>query len=102
MIVAELRVELVGVSDVLVNGRNVMGRDGKHIFDEKVFLKQFSVDQQHMVICEMRQLLAKMVDAHRRRQAAVGEIGDEQYKKLLKSRVRSGSGGIRGTDIGPL
>jgi hypothetical protein len=102
MIVAELKVELVGVREVLINGVNVVDSKGKHRLDEQVFLKGLTPDQQHMVICEVRQMLARMVDAHRRRQAALGEVSDEEFRRLQKSRVRSGAGGIAGTDVGPL
>jgi hypothetical protein len=102
MVIAELKVELTGVSDVLVNGVNALDSRGKHRLEEKEFLKALTPEQQHMVICEVRQMLARMVDAHRRRQAAVGAITAEDFERLKKSRIRSGAGGVRGTDIGPL
>jgi hypothetical protein len=102
MVIAELKVELVGVNNVLVNGVNTLDSRGKHRLEETEFMKALTLEQQHMVICEVRQMLARMVDAHRRRQVATGAMTAEEAEKLLKSRIKSGAGGIQGTDIGPL
>jgi hypothetical protein len=101
MTIVKLKVDLVG-TEILINGFNVLSSNGKHMLEEKIFAKQLTLEQQHMVICEARQLLAKMVDAHRKRQLAAGELTEDKLRDYKKSRITSGAGGIPGTDVGPL
>jgi len=65
MIIADLRVELHGNKEVTINGMNVQANQCLHVMEEQIFRKQLTLDQQWLVLCEARKLLAKMEDAYR-------------------------------------
>ncbi len=96
MHVVELMVELHGVRQVTINGTDVDRGGVLHRADEKVFRKQLSPDQQWRVLCEVKQLAARLEHAYRQGRLERGEITEE------KTGTRSGAGGVPGTNIGPL
>lgn len=104
MLLVDLKVERVGSGVVLINGEDMRGGHGKHTLREELFYKDLTLDQQHMVICEVRQLLARMLDSYTRKQVAENELTVEGAREIMKQRrkVRSASGGISGTSVGPL
>jgi hypothetical protein len=102
MDIAELKVELRGVHEVYLNGVNLQDGRGKHMLEESVFSRELTLDQQHMIICEVRQLLTRMVDVHNRKRLANGELSSEALVDLQRKRIRSGAKGVPGTGLGPL
>jgi hypothetical protein len=95
MRIVELVVELHGNKEVSINGRN--SREGKHGLDEKIFIRQLAADQQWEVLCEARQLVSRLEHAYRQAMISRGEMTEADEK-----RIRSGSGGVPGTSLGPL
>lgn len=96
MRVIELMVEMHGVRQVTINGTDVDKGGTLHQVDEKVFRKQLSPDQQWRVLCEVRQLAARLEHAYRQGRLERGEISEDGKD------LRSGARGIPGTGIGPL
>ena len=95
MIIADLRVELHGNKEVTINGVNVQASGCQHIIEEKIFCKQLTPDQQWLVLCEARKLLAKMEDIYRTNPA-------NQITVTPQGKTISVTGGIAGTKIGKL
>lgn len=81
-------VELLGNHDVSLNGADILN-NGKHLFEEKVFLKRFSLKQQWALICEVRQLLRKLEYSHKQRLVHEGKLPEAELNtKARAERVR--------------
>ena len=74
------------------------------MLEEDVFAKTLTLEQQHMVICEVRQMLARMVDCHERRMVSENEMTPERARDIMKGRnkIRSGMRGVPGTNLGSI
>lgn len=74
MKIVELVVELTGSKNCLINGVDSFEPRAQHVFEEKIFLKSLSPDQQWHLLCDVRKLLSKMESAYNEGRAARGEL----------------------------
>jgi len=95
MKICEFVAELMSNKDVLLNGHNVLDESVTHTcnLDEKVFAK-LHPDQQWMLLCELRKLLSKCDHAYDAGRVARGELTEGDV-----NRLRSGMGGVEGSDL---
>ena len=71
--------ELVGHSDVRVNGQRLEEADAE--IDEKIIEKQLTLDQQWKLICLMKKNINKLYSAYRNARVAQGEISEEDLRR---------------------
>lgn len=75
----KLDVDLAGNKDVSVNGVNVLASSkARAVFEESIFKKQLTVDQQHAVACEVCRLAARVWAAYQDMRVARGEITEAE------------------------
>lgn len=74
MTVVEIKVELTGSKNCLINGVDSFEPRAQHTFEEKVFLRQFSPDQQWHVLCDVRKLLCKLESVYNEGRKNRGEL----------------------------
>lgn len=92
-----LQIELQSNKEVTVNGRPLNYLRNHDIeLEEKVIEKNVSLEQQWIVLCEMRKLEARLESAYRKSRIRAGEITESSKV------VSSGAKGIPGTSIGKM
>ena len=79
MKVVEFKVDLVG-PEALICDR--VAKEGKSLFEEKVFIDKIDRDQQWVICCEIRKLATEVFRAYRVAQVKRGEISEMDAKRL--------------------
>lgn len=109
MMIVDLRVELTGTGEVLVNGRHVTHSDAKALVEEKIIFNKVTTDQQWMLMCIVRQLFDKQSSTYMKSRVKAKEITMNDYERSTAVTIGkpvgknvSAAGGIPGTKIGPL
>jgi len=80
--IIKLDVELQGNRDVTVNGVNALAEKSRAAFDEKIFKKQLTTNQQHVVACEVCRLAARVWAAYQDMRVARGEITEVERGRM--------------------
>jgi len=89
MKIVELTVELTGTKNCLVNGVDSFDSRAHHAFEEKIFSKSLSPEQQWHLLCDVRKLLSKMEHVYNEGRALRGELPVDRLslnRKLLSKR----------------
>ena len=92
----ELMVEMTPNKEVRVNGRPLHYlRDHDVPVEEQVIVKNVPLDQQWMVLCELKKIVGKLEFAYRRSRINAGEVTNP-------INITTGAAGIPGTNIGKM
>jgi len=82
MNIIKFDVEFHGDREVTINGKNVLGPDSHGFVDEKIFIGQLDAQQQHAVMCMLRQLAEKVWHDYQQGRVNRGEISPKELRRL--------------------
>ena len=88
-------VELQGSSDASLNGRRL--EEAEPFIEEKVIFNKLPLEQQWIILSQLRKLLNKADHVYQQSRVKHGEISHSDY-----DRIKSGMKGVPGTNLKPL
>ena len=80
-----IQIELLGNKEILINGRPWQEANITRDIDEKVFLKQLTLDQKWAVLCELQKLLAILSYQYQVDRALQNDLPATDFERMMRN-----------------